>query len=230
MPNRALIFVLLLFAAPVAAAERNYSVTDFDRIRVEGPFRITVTTGSAVTARAEGDARALDALVLRVDGRTLVIRMGDSGWGGFPGETLGPPSIRLTAPSLRAAVVTGGGVVDISRMKATRVDLTLTGSGIITAPAIEADRLVASLMGTGRLVMGGRALTASVQSRGAGDIDAQGLSVGDLTVTSESAGEAKFSAERSVRVVSTGAGAISVAGNAACTVQSSGVAPIACNR
>ncbi|RHW18677.1 DUF2807 domain-containing protein [Sphingomonas gilva] len=225
-----LVLLLLLLAAPAAAAERSYSVTDFDRIRVEGPFRITVTTGSAVTARAEGDQRALDGLVLRVDGRTLVVRMGDRGWGGYPGETPPPPSIRLTAPNLRAAVVTGGAVLDISAMKAPRVDLTLTGSGSITAPAIEADRLVASLMGTGRLVMGGRALIASVQSRGAGDIDASALAVGDLTVNSESAGEAKFNAERSVRVVSLGAGAISVAGDAACTVQSTGVGPVACNR
>ena len=28
---------LILAAAPVAAAERNYSVTSFDRIRVDGP-------------------------------------------------------------------------------------------------------------------------------------------------------------------------------------------------
>lgn len=230
MFKRALAFLLLIAAAPVAAAERNYSVTDFDRIRVEGPFRITVTTGSAVTARAEGEQRALDALTLRVDGRTLVIRMGDQGWGGFPGEVPPPPSIRLTAPSMRAVVVTGGAVVEVAQMKAPRVDLTLTGSGSITAPAIEADRLVASLMGTGRLTMGGRALTASVQSRGAGDVDASALSVGDLTVNSESAGEARFNAERSVRVISTGAGAVSVAGDAACTVQSTGAAPIACNR
>jgi hypothetical protein len=230
MVKQAFLLLLLLVAAPLAAAERSYSVTDFDRVRVEGPFRITVTTGSAVTARAEGDARALDALVLRVDGRTLVIRMGDRGWGGYPGETPPPPVIRLTAPSLRAAVVTGGAVLDISQMKAPRVDLTLTGSGSITAPAVETDRLVASLMGTGRLVIGGRALTGSVQSRGAGDIDASRLVVSDLTVNSESAGEAKFNAERSVRVVSTGAGAISVAGDAACTVQSTGVAPIDCRR
>jgi hypothetical protein len=230
MPNFILFFILLLSATPAAAAERNYSVTDFDRIRVEGPFRITVTTGSAVTAHAEGDARALDALALRVDGRTLVVRMGDRGWGGFPGEVPSPPAVSLTVPSLRAVVVTGGAVVDISQMKAARVDLTLTGSGSITAPAIETDRLVASLMGTGRIVMSGRALTGSVQSRGAGDIDASGLVVGDLTVNSESAGEARFNAERSVRVISTGAGAISIAGGAACTVQSTGAAPIDCNR
>jgi hypothetical protein len=230
MLNRAYLLLLLLFAAPLAAAERNYTVTDFDRVRVEGPFQITVTTGSAVTARAEGDPRALDALVLRVDGRTLVVRMGGNGWGGYPGETPSSPRISLTAPSLRAAVVTGGAVLSISGMKAPRVDLSLTGSGSIAAWSIEADRLVASLMGTGRLEMAGRALTASVASGGAGDIDASGLVVGDLSVTSESAGESRFNAQRSVRVVSTGAGAVSVAGDAACTVQSTGAAPIACRR
>lgn len=230
MMHRALILILLLFAAPVAAAERNYTVTDFDRIRVEGPFRITVATGGAVTARAEGDQRALDALMLRVDGRTLVIRMGGNSWGGYPGEVPPTPTIRLTAPTLRGAVITGGAVVEVDAMKAARVDLTLTGSGSLTVPAIETDRLVATLLGSGRLVLGGRALTAAVTSSGAGDVDAAGLSVEDLTISSQSAGESKFNAERSVRVVSTGAGAISVAGDAACTVQSTGAASIACKR
>jgi hypothetical protein len=41
------IAVLLAFALalPAAAAERRYPITDFDRIVVEGPFIVRLTTG-----------------------------------------------------------------------------------------------------------------------------------------------------------------------------------------
>lgn len=230
MMKTILALLLSLLAAPLAAAERNFMVTDFDRIRVEGPLRVTVTTGGAATARAEGDARALDALVLRVDDRTLVVQMGEGGWGGYPGEVPPAPSIRLSAPSLVSATVTGGGIVEIARMKGQSIDLTLAGSGRLSASAIEADNLVANLLGSGQLILAGRALTAAITSRGAGSIEAQALAVNDLTVTSESAGEAKVSAERSVRVMSLGAGPVSVAGNAACTVLASSGGPVSCRQ
>ena len=44
-------------ASPLAAAERSYSVTDFNRVRVEGPFAVTLATNVAPFARASG-ARA----------------------------------------------------------------------------------------------------------------------------------------------------------------------------
>ena len=40
------ILAFLLFAAaasPLAAAQRNYSVTDFTRVRIEGPFAVTLS-------------------------------------------------------------------------------------------------------------------------------------------------------------------------------------------
>ena len=46
------LFFILVAASPLAAAQRNYSVTDFTRIKLEGPFAVTLATNVAPFARA----------------------------------------------------------------------------------------------------------------------------------------------------------------------------------
>ena len=41
-------------ASPAAAATRNFGITSFEKVRVEGPFKVTLTTGVAPFARASG--------------------------------------------------------------------------------------------------------------------------------------------------------------------------------
>ena len=67
-------------AAP--ATERTFSVTGYDRIRIDGPYRVTLKTGVAPYARAPGSDASNDGLSMKVEGRTLVIRLGSGGWGG----------------------------------------------------------------------------------------------------------------------------------------------------
>ena len=55
---------LLLAAAPASAAERNYSVSSFDRIRVDGPYRVTLTTGVSPFAKASGSNAGIDGAVV----------------------------------------------------------------------------------------------------------------------------------------------------------------------
>src|SRR5688500_18035622 len=92
--------LLVLASLPAAAAppqaQRNYSVTSFDRIRVDGPYQVQLRTNVAPYARAVGAPRALDAVDIKVEGRTLIVRARSSGsWGGYPGEAHGPVTIEL---------------------------------------------------------------------------------------------------------------------------------------
>ena len=86
---RPLAALLAVFAQPAFAATRNFTVTSFDRIRVEAPYQVTLATNRSPFARAEGTATALDAVDLRVEGRTLILRQrrnaGSAGPGG-PGR------------------------------------------------------------------------------------------------------------------------------------------------
>lgn len=71
---RTFLCLLLLLPTAAQAADRRVFVTSFDRIRVEGPFEVTVATGRAAGATISGDARQLDRAEVRVDGTTLVVR------------------------------------------------------------------------------------------------------------------------------------------------------------
>ena len=86
---------LAALAVPASAADRNYSVTSFDRIRVEGPYAVSVTTNVSPFARASGSLAAMDGVSLRVEGRTLYVRAERSAWGGKPDQPAGPVTLKV---------------------------------------------------------------------------------------------------------------------------------------
>ena len=105
----------LAAAAPATAAERRYTVTDFDRVQVDGPFVVTLSTGKAGSAVATGDQQAIDRVSIEVQGRLLKVRPNRSAWSGFPGEEGGPLAIALTTHGLRGASVIGSGSLAIDK-------------------------------------------------------------------------------------------------------------------
>lgn len=223
----ALAAAALAGTAPAAAAERGFTITSFDRIRVEGPFVVTLTTGRPVSARATGDAAALDRLRLRVEGRTLLVRV-DRTDSGFAQSRQGPLTIALSTPDLGTAILLGSGSLAIDRIKGARVILTVEGSGRLAVDAIEADNLSLAIAGSGRISAGGRARVGAAIARGAAEIDAPGLIVDDLVLTSESAGPVVLGARRSARVTASGLGPVRVPGSAACEVRQTGTGPLSC--
>ncbi len=218
--------LLTLLAIPAHAEERRYMLSSFDRIRVEGPFQVTVTSGGSGSAVASGDKRAIDSVSIRVDGRTLVIAPGVNGWGGYPGERPSLPVITVSTQLVSGATLVGTGSLDIDRVSGLRVDLALTGAGRLNVAAADADRIEANMIGTGALNISGKALKARFSSNGAGTITAEGLEVGDLTVHSQSTGESSFNARYTATIAANGLGAVRVAGSPTCTIR--GSAPVTC--
>ncbi len=108
MIDRLPILALLALASlPVAAAapatQRNFSVTSFDRIRIDGPYQVDLRTNVAPYARASGTPVSLDGVSIKVEGRTLIVRSGSGGWGGYAGEGRGPVTIEVGTHDLSAA-------------------------------------------------------------------------------------------------------------------------------
>ena len=217
---------LLFAAAPAHADERSFMLTGFDRIRVVGPFQVEVTTGGSAGASAQGDQRALDSVNVRVSGTTLVISRSVETSDGYPDAVRTLPRLIVSTPQLRAALLSGGGRLTVSRMAAQRVELSLTGAGTINVGEIDADQLNATLIGTGALRLAGRALDARFETSGAGSIDAEGLSTGTLTVNAQSAGDAVFNARTTATVTAIGSGGVRVGGTATCSIR--GSAPVDC--
>ena len=151
--TRILILLTALAAAitPAAAAERHYSVTDFDRIVVEGPFIVRLSTGRATSATASGSTAALDRLMVVTNDQTLRIRRDRNRWGGNPGAQEGPVTIELVTRNLRSVRLIGPASIDIDRVAGLRVEnaaITSTTTGSIALGVNRAANVNALGLGT----------------------------------------------------------------------------------
>ncbi|HEX8214046.1 MAG TPA: head GIN domain-containing protein [Allosphingosinicella sp.] len=215
-------------AGPAFAADRRYTVTDFDRVLVEGPFEVVVKTGKAPSARATGTNAAIERLSIEVEGRTLKVRRNRSAWGGYPGKDSGPIAIELTTRDLRGASVTGSGGLAIDKAKAMRFDLALSGSGRLSIGRVEADNLVVGLVGSGRMSVGGKVKGLKATVQGSGDFDGSALMVEDAQLNADTSGTVALAASRTSNIVSSGAGDTTVTGKPACTVKAVGSGRVRC--
>lgn len=226
--------VALLFAAfaaaPAAAAERRFTVTDFDRVQIDGPFEVRLVTGKPNGAVARGDARALDSVSIDVQGRLLKVKPSLSRWGGYPGEAAGTPIIELSTRSLTGIFVRGSGNLTVDRAKTMKLDVSLSGTGAIDIAAVEADRLEVGLLGSGAIKLAGKAKTLRASIQGQGDFAAADLVSDDAQINAGTTGRVTTTVNRAVKVNSAGSGDVEIAGKAACTVTVRGSGRVMCGR
>lgn len=218
------LLVSFLLTASAAPQEKVFLVTGFERVRVDGPFAVEIVRGPT-RAVAEGDAKLLERLIVRVDGGTLVVTAGvQTGTPARVADAL--PRITLTTPAIHGLLVNGGGEVRVGEMRGTRVDIALNGSGTIHVGAVQSDDLNLTVIGAGRVSASGSSRRARVRLSGPGTIDAPGLQIGDGTLISESAGELKIGVRYTVRVFAMGLGKVTIGGTPECKI--SGPGPVEC--
>lgn len=218
---RHLALFLLAAATPLSAAglPRSFTVTSFDRIRVEAPYAVTLATGRSPSAKAEGSPAALDAIDLRVEGTTLILRQ-RSGYGGHGAS--GPVRIALSTPGLRTALLVGAGSLAIDKMTGLSVDLAVQGPGTMSVAALTADRVSGSAQGSGRLVLAGRTKAGSYLNRGTASLSAESLSADEIILSAEGTGDVAVAARSRATINAAGTVQVRVAGNPACTLKVSG--------
>lgn len=227
---RALIALLLLIPATASADERRVNLGSFDRVRVNGAFDVTITTGPSPGATVIADRGVIGDIDLHSEGATLTIRRNTMGRWSEQTQAAATTPIRivLTTPGLSGVTLIGGGRVTVSRLSGSRVDLAASGNGAITAAAVQTDRLNVQLIGDGRIGVAGRAAGARLLANGAGTIDAAGLDAGDVTVHLDGLGTIAARARYTAQVSSTGLGTVTVAGRPKCRVTASAGAPVTC--
>ena len=222
---------LLLLAAPAGAASRNFGIEGFDRIRVDGPFRVRLKTGVAPFATASGSAMAIDGVAMDLQGRTLVVHLNRSSWGGYPGEAPGPVEIALGTHELSAAWVNGSGSLEIDRVKGLAFDLSVQGSGGMTVGNADVDRLRVNLFGNSSATVSGRVGTLSAVQRGLTALNAGGLTVKDATIGAEGGSTTNAAVTNTATVTASGTATVALTGDPACTVRATGSASVSgCGR
>src|SRR5438105_10669204 len=173
------------FAAPAGAATRNFGITGLEKVRIEGPFKVRLTTGVAPFASASGSLTALGRVAIDVRGNTLVVHNNLSSWGGYPGQDSGSVEINLGTHDLSSAWLSGSGALTIDKVKGLAFDLSAQGSGSATIGRADVDQLNVSVVGTASATLAGQAAKLTAVVRGISNLDAAGLSSKDATIGAE---------------------------------------------
>ncbi len=220
---------LLALAAPAQSAERRYSVTDFDRVIVEGPYVVRLVVGRTSSATVTGTREAIDRVTVDSQGQMLRIRRNRNAWGGTPGADVGPITIALEARTLRSARLIGPARLEVEGAEGLNVEFSVEGSGSLRATGVDADNLSLALLGSGRLDIAGttRRLRASFQ--GTGDVEATNLRAQDATVTTTTVGTVSLTVNGPVTVNAGGLGDVNILGRAICTLRGSGATQVRCS-
>lgn len=218
--------VALILPAPATAATRNFGITGFERIRVDGPFKVRLSTGVAPFAQANGSPAALDRVSVEVRGNTLVVQNNASSWGGYPGQEAGPVEISLGTHDLFAAWINGSGSLAIDRAKGLKFDLSVQGSGAAGIDQVDVDQLNVSIVGTASAVLAGRAGKMTALVRGISSLDAGELATKDATLGAEGAATVKANIANAVTIDGSGPATVTLAGAPSCTLRLHGSASV----
>ena len=211
-----LVAAIALAPAPAAAADRNFGVSGFDRVRVDGPFRVRLATGVAPYARASGSTAALDALAIEMQGRTLVVKVNRSSWGGYPGAALGPIDVSIGTHELGAALVNGAGSLAIDKVRGPSFDLAVQGSGLASVDAVAVDELKVAISGSGTARVAGSAASLTAVVRGLSTLDAARLAAKDATIGAQGAATVTAEVRGTAKIEAQGPAAITLTGTPAC--------------
>ena len=221
-----LVFAAVAASVPASAAERNFTVTGFDRIRIDGPYRVRLTTGVAPFAKASGSAAALNGVSIEVQGKTLIVRKNPSGWGSYPGEGPGPIEIAIGTHELSTAWLNGAGSLAIDKAKGQSFDLSVQGAGSIAIGRVSVDRLRAGISGSGSAVVGGTAAEVKAIVRGTSTFDGSALTAKDATVGAEGNSVVRLTATNTAKVDALGIATVELGGRPACTLRAVGSAVV----
>ncbi|MEO6247994.1 MAG: DUF2807 domain-containing protein [Sphingomicrobium sp.] len=217
---------LASLAAPAAAADRNFTVSSFDRIRVDGPYRVRLTVGVPPFASARGGAQALDGLAIDIQGRTLVIHNNRTSWGGYSGESIGPVEVSLGTHELTAAWLNGSGSLAINEAQGLSFDLSVMGSGSASIDRVAVDQLHVGLGGSATARLAGSALRMTAFARGNASLDAAALATKDVVIAADGPSVVKATASDTAKVDAIGVAAVTLGGNPSCIVRAKGSATV----
>jgi hypothetical protein len=218
---------LLLSAAPAAAAERNYSVTSFDRIRIDGPYQVTLKTNVAPFARASGAQGALDGVSVKVEGRTLIVRAAPGGsWGGYPGASRGPATIAVGTHELKTVWINGAGALSVDKVKGLSFDASIHGAGVMRIDSANVDLVKLAMSGAGGARLAGRAAKLTAHVSGTSTLDAEALAAKDAVIGAEGPVQVRANVGGTAKINALGLASVAIAGGAACEVKAQGSASV----
>jgi DUF4097 and DUF4098 domain-containing protein YvlB len=209
---------------------RNFTVDQFDRIEVSGPYKVDVRTGAGPSVSASGSESLVERMVVQVEGGRLRIHpRKEEGrmkiWGNH-----GQVEVQVTVPNLRGAEIAGAGDITIDKVQGDSFEATIRGSGDIQIETAQTRSLAASVSGSGDIrASTGNADAVDLKIGGSGDINTQGLTARSASATIMGSGHISARATDTAAVRIMGSGDVEITGGAKCTVDNKGAGSFRCS-
>lgn len=202
-------------ASDTSTAQDWGSLANFTGIDATGPDNVVATIGKDFAVRAEGDAKTIEQLDIRVKGDRLVIGRKSNGlWNKVnSGQSA---TIHVTLPAIAKVALTGSGDITLDKATGPSLDLSLTGSGNIAIGTIAVGQLKSEITGSGNVTLAGTADEGDVSITGSGDVDAAKLKIGRGKASVLGSGNIDFASDGPIAIKIMGSGDVTVKGKAQC--------------
>lgn len=205
---------------PIQEIDRQYSITDFDRLEMGDGFNITVEQGTFFDVSASGDRRNINDLTVRREGTTLVIRYDENR------HRRHDTYITITMPELYAVNFSGGSDSRISGFGPTETfDVYLSG-GSVCQLEIETGRLNTVISGASYLNLRGAGEILEADLSGASVIKAFNFPVSQAELSVSGASDGNVTVTNDLKVVATGASHVLYRGEPVVTSDVSGASSV----
>lgn len=209
-------------------ARRDFQVGAFQSVSLTGSPDVIVTVGGQPSVRAEGDARLVERLEIRVENGNLQIGMRDGGGWSFGFSHDRNVTIHVTVPALAAATLTGSGDMRVDRVEGERFAATVTGSGDLQIARMRANDAAFAVTGSGGIRAAGTARRADIALTGSGDVQLGALEARTANVSLHGSGDIMAKAMETAQVQLMGSGDVTIAGPARCQIDKRGSGDVRC--
>jgi hypothetical protein len=223
---------LLIMASPVAAYAandyRNFIAGNYEEVIVEGDIQVEILNNNGPSARAEGDAKLVDAVKFVRTGKVVHIILAQPSRFGSQVPT-GNLKITLTGRNVRKLSLRGSGSITIDTIKTALGQFDIRGPGSITIGNLQAEKVQVLLSGNGRMsIEAGSTKGGAININGTPTFDAPKFTFESLTLFQQGAASTTATAMRDVTITNNGPGTINIGGKGTCVIRQAGTATITC--
>lgn len=181
------------------------SVEKYGKIRVEGPFDVTIDPNAEQGLTVTAPSDALADIITKVEGDELILEIDNYGF-------ISPEiNVVIAGDQLNAITVAGSGsFVGNVRTKRDLI-LIVSGSGSINTDS-EANKVDAVISGSGDIKMTGRCKKLEARISGSGDMDFSNLETTDADVSVSGSGDMTVNVKGKLQASIAGSGDIEYRG------------------
>lgn len=234
--------VLFLMGTGMAAAQSNLTDTvdrhlsGFDRIKIQGPFKVYITQGDVESVKLLASPEAISRTISTVDGHTLKVRNKYYSWSWGPKrwfrrkDQWNTPreevTVYITVRDVNSITVSGSGNVIFTDAIATNsLAIRLRGSADLSGN-VSTQKLTSRISGSGKIKLAGTATDARIRLSGSANFSAPQLVTETARVHISGSGHASVNASDQVNATLHGSAGLRYTGTAKISSSKSGSASI----